>query len=103
MSRISDIFYGKAKMLFFSDIFPQIPLLSSISDMILRTSSDLARLVHDRRRELGLTQEELANLTGLHRTAIGMLEKGQRSVRFESMLRILHTLGMDLDVRTRGG
>ncbi len=71
--------------------------------MILRTTSDLARLVRDRRRELGLTQEELANLTGLHRTVIGIFEKGERPVRFESILTILHTLGMDLEVHARGG
>lgn len=69
--------------------------------MILRTTSDLAQSVRARRHELGLTQEDLANLTDLHRTVIGIFEKGDRSIRFESILKIMHTLGMDLEVRIR--
>jgi DNA-binding XRE family transcriptional regulator len=70
--------------------------------MILRTTDDLARQVRARRYELGLTQEELANLANLHRTYISLFEQGKRSIRFDSALRILHTLGMDLEVRARG-
>lgn len=70
--------------------------------MILRATSDLAPLVRARRRELGLTQEELADLVDVHRTYIGIFENGERPMRFDTVLRILHTLGMDLEVRTRG-
>jgi y4mF family transcriptional regulator len=70
--------------------------------MILRADTDLAQLVRTRRRELGLTQEELADLVGIHRTLIGKFEQGKLAGRFSTVLRILHTLGMDLEVRTRG-
>jgi y4mF family transcriptional regulator len=70
--------------------------------MVLRTANDLAGVIRDRRRELGLTQEELANLTGVHRTYIGMVESGERAAKLDTVLRIVHTLGMDLDVRVRG-
>lgn len=70
--------------------------------MILRTANDLAGVIRDRRRELGLTQEELANLTGVHRTYISMVESGERAAKLDTVLRIVQTLGMDLDVRVRG-
>jgi len=90
-------------MLSFAGIYPETALLSSIDNMILRTTTELAQLVRARRTELGLTQEELANLAGLHRTSIGLFEQGRRMGGLESILRILHTLGMDLEVHTRGG
>jgi HTH-type transcriptional regulator / antitoxin HipB len=76
--------------------------LSPIDDMILRSADDLAPLIRARRRELGLTQEELANLTGVHRTHISLFERGRRAGQLDTVLRILHALGMDLEVRIRG-
>ncbi len=70
--------------------------------MILRAASELPPLVRARRRELGLTQEELADLAGVHRISISQFERGARTGQFPTVLRILHTLGMDLEVRTRG-
>ncbi len=70
--------------------------------MILRTPSELPPLVRARRRELGLTQEELGDLAGVHRVLISQFERGKRTAQFPTVLRILHTLGMDLEVRTRG-
>jgi predicted transcriptional regulator len=70
--------------------------------MILRSIDELGPLVRARRRELGITQEELADLTDVHRTYISLVEQGRVSSKLETALRILHMLGMDLDVRVRG-
>lgn len=70
--------------------------------MILRDADGLVRAMRARRQELGLTQEELANLAGLHRTQIVLYERGKRTLRIDDALRLLHALGMDLELRTRG-
>ncbi len=70
--------------------------------MILRSADELAPLIRARRRELGLTQEALAELVGVSRSLIVVLESGRKPVRLETTLTILHTLGMDLEVRVRG-
>ncbi len=70
--------------------------------MILRSADELAPLLRARRRELGLTQQALAELVGVSRTLIVLLESGKRPVRLDTTLMILHTLGMDLEVRVRG-
>ncbi|HUN79583.1 MAG TPA: helix-turn-helix transcriptional regulator [Solirubrobacteraceae bacterium] len=70
--------------------------------MILRDADELVEAMRARRRELGLTQEELANLAGIHRTQVVLYEKGERTFRVDVALRLLHALGMDLELRTRG-
>ncbi|HEV3321842.1 MAG TPA: helix-turn-helix transcriptional regulator [Solirubrobacteraceae bacterium] len=61
----------------------------------------LGRMVRERRRELGHTQEEIADLCGVHRVSIAKLERGG-SLKFEIVLRVVHMLGMNIEVSTRG-
>ena len=44
--------------------------------------------VYERRQSTGLTQEELADLAGLHRTYIGGIERGERNLTLENILKI---------------
>lgn len=44
------------------------------------------------RQENGLTQEDLAELSGLHRTYIGGVERGERNITLLSALRIAKAL-----------
>jgi transcriptional regulator with XRE-family HTH domain len=69
---------------------------------IVESTDDLARLVRARREELGITQETLANLSGLDRSFVGMFERGTRTGSFGLVLKLVHTLGMDIEVRPRG-
>jgi HTH-type transcriptional regulator / antitoxin HipB len=68
---------------------------------IVRTPEDLARIVRERRRELGLSQEDLAGVIGVHRMFVSQLESGKRSMRLESVLRLVQALGLDIELRTR--
>jgi transcriptional regulator with XRE-family HTH domain len=45
-----------------------------------------------RRRLLDLSQEQLARLASLHRTAIGMLEQGERMPRIDTLLKLAASL-----------
>ena len=48
-----------------------------------------------RRRELGLSQEALAEGSELHWTFIGQVERGQRNLSLHNILRIAHALDTD--------
>ena len=54
------------------------------------------RTVAARRREIGLTQENLAFETGLHRTYIGSLERGIRNPTLTTAARIARGLRLSL-------
>ncbi|HEX2039601.1 MAG TPA: helix-turn-helix transcriptional regulator [Acidimicrobiales bacterium] len=51
--------------------------------------------VRARRVELGLSQEALAQLAGLHRTYVGSLERGERNVALINILRLGRALEID--------
>jgi transcriptional regulator with XRE-family HTH domain len=44
----------------------------------------------------GLSQEELADLAGIHRTYIGDVERGTRNIALVNMTRISRALGLPL-------
>ena len=55
--------------------------------------------IRRRRQELGLSQEELADEAGLHRTYVSLLERGLRSasiVTIVKLARALKTTGSEL-------
>lgn len=53
----------------------------------------LGTAVRQFRLNADLSQEELAHLSGLHRTYIGGIERGERNVSIENILRIANALG----------
>lgn len=53
-----------------------------------------AENVRRRRKELKLSQEQLADLAGVHRTYIGMLERGEKNVTIYNIERIAGALGV---------
>ena len=61
----------------------------------------IAGQVADRRQELGLSQRELAELTGTTQSAIARLESGGRPPRIDTLLRIAEALDCDLEVELR--
>jgi transcriptional regulator with XRE-family HTH domain len=68
----------------------------------IRDLSDLARELRLRRRDLELTQDQLAAVSGLNRRVIGELERGRISARFETVLSIANALGLDVELQPRG-
>jgi transcriptional regulator with XRE-family HTH domain len=48
------------------------------------------------REEKGLSQERLADLAGLHRNFIGLIERGQRNPTFMTLIAISSELGLAL-------
>jgi len=51
--------------------------------------------IRERRLELGLSQEDLAETSGLHRTYVGHLERGEVNASLLNILKI--AAGLDVD------
>jgi transcriptional regulator with XRE-family HTH domain len=62
----------------------------------------LGRVVRERRRALGVIQAEAAGLIGVDRAVVGRLERG-RNVHLSIALALVQVLGMDVEIRPRGG
>jgi DNA-binding XRE family transcriptional regulator len=64
-----------------------------------RTSRDLnvaaGRNLRRLRNELGVSQDEFADLAGLHRTYIGAVERGERNITLQTLQRIAAALKVD--------
>ena len=54
----------------------------------------IGRNVFMARRRAGFSQEELGALAGLHRTEIGMVEKGERLPRVDTLLKLAFSLAV---------
>ncbi|WP_050057299.1 type II toxin-antitoxin system Y4mF family antitoxin [Pseudarthrobacter siccitolerans] len=61
----------------------------------------LAAEVRSRRAVLRLTQHDLAQLAGVSERFVRFVEQGKPSVQLDSLLALLDTLGLELQVGTR--
>lgn len=63
---------------------------------MLRARKLFAANMRLQRAAKGLSQEELADACGLHRTYIGSVERGERNVSIDNMERIAAALGAEI-------
>ena len=57
-------------------------------------SAQLGETLRRERRRSGLSQEGLAFRAGLHRTAVGQLERGERVARADTLIRLAGSMGI---------
>jgi transcriptional regulator with XRE-family HTH domain len=67
--------------------------------------AELGRRVRKRRKELGLTQEKLAEKAGMHRTYISKIENGRQNIASRNLMRLAAALDLDASdlIRDLGG
>lgn len=54
----------------------------------------LAKNIRARRHRSGISQEELAFRAGLHRTEVGLLERGRRDAKLSTILKLAGALSI---------
>ena len=67
----------------------------------IHNAEELGALVRRRRRELGLTQTEVADVANANLRFVSELERGKPTARLENVMRVLATLGIELEARIR--
>jgi transcriptional regulator with XRE-family HTH domain len=56
----------------------------------------LGRRVHELRAAKTWSQEEFAHVSGLHRTYIGQIERGEKNISFGNLSKVANVLGLTL-------
>lgn len=64
-------------------------------------TTQLLTVLRARRKELGLTQRELADLAGVSTRFIHELEHGKATVQFDRVLAVATTLGLSIQWQVR--
>jgi len=52
--------------------------------------------VRELRNEMGISQEELAYRAGLHRTYIGMIERGEKNITIKNIEKLANALAVEI-------
>lgn len=52
--------------------------------------------VRDERAKLDISQEQLASRAGVHRTYIGMIERGEKNITLENIEKVAGALGLKI-------
>ena len=60
---------------------------------------DLASAVRNRRRELNLTQEELADLAQVAERTVRAIEAGKQTIRLDKAVQVLGAIGLEFAVQ----
>ncbi|MCQ2358867.1 MAG: helix-turn-helix transcriptional regulator [Phascolarctobacterium sp.] len=63
---------------------------------------DLGELIKKRRKDLGYTQADISDYTGLSISFISDVEHGKETVELGKVLRLVNILGMDCIIQVRG-
>ena len=72
-----------------------------MDDSQIENAKHLGELIRSRRRELGLTQTEVAEVADTNLRFVSELERGKPTARLENVMRVLATLGIELEARVR--
>lgn len=62
---------------------------------------ELGKLIKNRRKVLGITIRELANLTDISKTTISQIERGVRNPTFEILQNIFEYLNLEMKVEIK--
>jgi y4mF family transcriptional regulator len=100
---LPDLAYNRPDQFFFP-LSAKEPAIIVPRGMIMRavtSSQDLGKLIREERRAQGLTQEQLAGLTGVGVRFVRELEAGKDSCQLGRALQVAAALGLSLSVGSR--
>jgi HTH-type transcriptional regulator/antitoxin HipB len=68
---------------------------------IVRLPSQLGAIIQSERLKQGMTQSELASLTGTQQKTISAIENGSEGTKLDTLLSVIASLGLDIQIVPR--
>ena len=72
-----------------------------VREIMIHSAKGIGRIVKNRRKELGLTQTELALTAGTGLRYIVDLEKGKPTIELEKALKVINALGIEITLENK--
>ena len=72
-----------------------------MKEILVKESKEIGKTIKELRSEMKITQEELANFTGLSRIGVVKLEKEENDLKLSSLIKISNLLGFEIVLRKR--
>ncbi len=70
--------------------------------MTIRNAKEFGQAIRDRRKKLGYTQTELAEVCDVGIMFVSQLEGGKPTAQLEKAIRVANRVGLDLNFQERG-
>jgi transcriptional regulator with XRE-family HTH domain len=70
--------------------------MSTSKNVLFNARRIFSQRLRQIRQNRELSQEELADLAGLHRTYVGSVERGERNISIDTMERLAKALDVDI-------
>lgn len=67
----------------------------------IMTQHEIGKAIKDRRKKLGVNQQTLADLASVAVNTVVAIERGEGNPQLATLLTILDTLGLQLDINTK--
>ena len=69
-----------------------------VSDDVVKKRQAIISNIVEIRLEKGLSQTQLAKLTGMHRSIICRIENGRQNISIDTLIRVFDALGKDISI-----
>jgi transcriptional regulator with XRE-family HTH domain len=73
----------------------------SPSEFIVKDAADIGSFIKDQRKEMDVTQEDLANYASLSRVGVVKIEKKEGDIKLSTLLKIANLLGFEIVLKKR--
>ena len=71
------------------------------SEFNVRNTTEVGNFIKNQRKEMKVTQDELANFAGLSRIGVVKLEKDEGDIKLSTLLKVANLLGFEIVLRKR--
>lgn len=71
------------------------------NEFIVKSPSEIGSFIKNQRKEMNVTQDELANFAGLSRVGIVKLEKEEGDIKLSTLIKVANLLGFEIVLTKR--
>jgi DNA-binding XRE family transcriptional regulator len=71
------------------------------NDFIVKNTSEIGSFIKNQRKDMNVTQDELANFAGLSRVGVVKLEKEEGDIKLSTLLKVANLLGFEIVLTKR--